>query len=179
MRITLGLLLLAVTSLSFAQDLAIGTKSVPAMYVAFVAKTSSLEAVKTDTTAGLTALWTACRAAGLHPIGVPTLSVALSGIETGPLSWEAWLVLTDLLDPARLPQKPGLTTKQVPATQVVYTYHAGDPWQMEPAFERLHAWATNQNLPLGGRARTMFYVWPGEKSDENTMTECQFELRAQ
>ena len=177
MRITLCLLLLAATSLTFAQDLAIGTKTVPAMYVAFVAKTSPLDGVKTEVQAGLEALWTACREGGLHPIGIPMLSVDLAGVENGPLNWEAWLQLADLLDPARLPQNPGLTVKLVPAAQVCYTYHAGDPWQMEPAFLRLYQWTTNQNLPLGGRARAMFYVWPSEKNDDNTMTECQFELR--
>lgn len=177
-RLTLCLIVLVlVSSFAICQDLAIGTKTAPAMVVAYAGSTTALETAQGEVESGLAALWKACTDAGLHPIGVPMLSVDLNGAQTGPICWEAWLQLADPLDPARLPDKPGLKIKQVPATSVAYTYHAGNPWQMDAAFTRLHMWATNQNLAIGSRARAIIYVWPGQKDDAGTMSECQLELR--
>lgn len=169
--------LVLMTMLAAAQDLAIGCKTAPAMIVASVAKTTTLDAARTEVESAFAALWQACTDAGLHPIGLPMLSVDLNGIETGPLSWEAWVQLADPLDPAKLPDKPGLKLKAVPATPVAYTYHPGSPWQTDEAFTRLYKWATNQNLAIATRARVLIYVWPGQKDEAATMTECQLELR--
>ncbi|MHB8995439.1 MAG: hypothetical protein ACYC63_09345 [Armatimonadota bacterium] len=178
MKITTALAMLFIlTSLATAQPLQTGTKTAPAMVVACAAKTSTLEAMKSDVDLALPALWADCQAAGLHPVGLPTLSVDLSTVGEGPLNWELWLPLADAFDPARLPQKPGLTIKQVPATPVAYTYHAGNPWLMGETFERLYHWATNKGLDIGTHARATIYVWLAQPSDANTMTECQIELR--
>lgn len=171
-------LALAVASLVHAQGLTRGTRTAPAMTVAYVTKTSQLENAKNDVEAALPVLWAACHAANLHPLGVPTLSVEIGGVEAGMLKWEAWLPLVDKLDPERLPQTADFKIKQIPAAPVAYLYSAGDPYQtMQDAFTDLFTWALNQNLPTTGFARATIYLGPLGKEPQDIVTECQLVLR--
>lgn len=177
-QVTLCLILIAlVTTVAVAQDLPIGMKWMPDMTVACVEKVSTPEAVRGDVEAALPALWDACRAAGLHPVGLPILRVDLASVEAGTYKWEAWLILADQLETGPLPEKHGLTFRHVPPARVGYTYHAGSPWPVDESFQRLKAWAGDRNFKVGTHARLLIYVWPGQNNDENTMVECELELR--
>jgi len=178
-RITLCLVLaLLCLDVAVAQNLQAGTKTAPAMVVAYVAGQSPLPAARDDVGKAFMSLWTACHAQGLHPLGLPILALDATGIDAGTLNWEARLPLADTLDPNALPDKPELHVKLIPETKVAYHFAAGDPWQaMEAAFGDLHQWAVNQNLPVTSQVRAVVYIGPFGNEAENIVTECQIELR--
>lgn len=180
MRLTVFSLIVVLGAMTCAgaQDLQRGTKTVPAHLVAYVGGASALPEAQADVRTAFGALWGACMANGLHPLGLVTLCMDVTGIDTGTLQWEARLTLVDDLDPSKLPDKPQAHVKLVPEGQVVYTFVAGDPWKSMPAaFGELRQWATNQNLALTTKAHAIVYLSPLYSEPAQMLTECQFELR--
>lgn len=160
-----------------AQDLQIGAKTAPAMFVAYTEHESATATISDDVGPAITSLWTACRQAGLHPIALPMLSLDVVGLAGGTVKWEAWMMLADQLDPQKLPDKPGLKIKNVPATPVVYTYHQGDPADLPDTFARLQSWATNHNLPATTQLRAIVYSGAFTQDRGDVLIECQFEQK--
>jgi len=163
-----------------AQNLQVGTKTAPGMWVAFYASQSALPHVRQDIEQRFMALWTACHDAGLHPLALPILSCDINGIDTGTLSWEVRLPLADQLDPAALPDKPDLHVKQLAPAKVAFSYTAGDPWEaMGKAFGQLRDWAVDQKLDVTTQARAIIYAGLFGDKPEDVITECQLELKEQ
>ena len=152
-----------------------GVKTVPAMYVAWDAKKTLIAQMGKEADKTFQDLWQACIDNGLHPMGQPIIAVEMEGPPGDTLNWQAWAPLADQPRPEDLAEKAAVRVKAVPQAAVAFTYHYGQPWDLQDTFMKLVAWAQGQGLQVLGKARVAIYVWPGKQDEKYIVSECQLE----
>jgi effector-binding domain-containing protein len=154
-----------------------GTKVVAAMYVAYASKTSAPEDVDAQTSETLNELWTLCVDNGLHPAGPPTVVAEIQPQADQPVRWEAWLPLADQPSEDDLANRGPVPIKQVPEARVAFTYHSGDPGNIQGTFAALVKWMVGEGMTPAGHARVVVSMTPPDGQPEHMTRECQFEMQ--
>ena len=153
------------------------TKTVPAMYVAYVTQTTSLDQMAQNIRKALQELWPACTDNGYHPIGPAIVTANLNNPPGAAqkISWEMWVPITDQPTEADLADDAVVLVKRIPPRPVAYTYHIGALDDMQGAFMGLATWAMSQGLEIVGRGLATMFRFPGTE-DLNLVVECQLEV---
>jgi hypothetical protein len=154
------------------------TKTAASMYVAYATKATAANKMAFDVPQALQELWTTCVEGGLHPAGPSIVAAQTEGQEGQTIKWEAWLPLADQPSDDDLANRGPVPIKQVPQTDVAFTYHAGEMATVQDTFITLVGWAVGRGLNTGDRARIVISVWPMDSKPEHLVAECQLELAA-
>jgi effector-binding domain-containing protein len=153
-------------------------KTVAPMYVAFVERASPPDQIPIEADEALTELWTSCEDNGYHPldVGIITIAGVMSPAPADNLKWEAWLPIIEQPTDEELRQDAAPRVKRVPRSEVAFTYHVGDPNDIENTLMGLFAWAGGKGLTLTGRARVLMIGMTGAANRPEFLAECQLEL---
>ena len=154
-----------------------GTKIVAAMYVAYAGKTSAPKDVGAQIEQALHELWTSCMDNGLHPAGPPTVAAEVQEQADRALKWEAWLPLADQPSADDLANKGPVPIKLIPQAWVAFTYHSGDPVNIQDTFAALVRWMVGQGMTPAGHSRVVVSMTPPDGKPEHMTRECQFEIQ--
>jgi effector-binding domain-containing protein len=152
-------------------------KTVAPMYVAFVERTTTADQIPDQAGDTLSELWTTCEDNGFHPVNMGVIVLALTELP-GPgeqFTWEAWLPVIEQPSERDLHEDAVVRIKRVPKTEVAFTYHVGDPNDVENTFMTLVQWAEGKQLPATGRVRVVLVGLTGLDFGE-FVAECQLEL---
>jgi len=153
-----------------------GTKLVAAMYVAYAGKTSAPKDVAAQIEETLHELWTSCVDNGFHPAGPPTVAAGIQPQADQVVKWEAWLPLGDQPSADDLANKGPVPIKQIPQAWVAFSYHSGDPVNIQDTFAALVKWMVGQGMTPVGHARVVVNMTPSDGKPEHMTRECQFEM---
>ena len=160
------------------REIRMATKTVPAMYVAYVTQTTSMEQMAQNIRSVLQELWPACVDNGYHPIGPAIVTADLNNPPAAAqeINWEAWVPIADQPTEEDLADDAVVLVKLIPPRPVAYTYHIGALDDMQGTFMGLATWAMSQGLDIVGRGLATLFRFP-RADDLNLVVECQLELR--
>ena len=119
-----------------------------------------------------------CQDNGYHAldIGIITIAGVMGPAPAGNLKWEAWLPIVEQPTDEELREDAPVSVKRVPQSEVAFTYHVGDPNDVENTLMGLFAWAGGKGLRLTGGARVLITGMTGMGNRPEFVAECQLEV---
>jgi hypothetical protein len=149
------------------REITMGTKTAPAMNVAYVERESTVnELLQMFSEAG-TDLSKKAEAAGFHMLGNVVLVLRMDA-EPQPdqlIKWECWLPIAEKPVAEDFDTAAAVKVKSVPEEHVAFTYHVqqGSP---ETTFAQLYMWSLGQGLQLSGEVRGVVTFLPPKQGDK-------------
>ena len=111
---------------------------------------------------------------GMQPAGMPEAVYLTMPDPTGESEalWELWAPVAG--DAEIAPDESGIGTRRVPATTVASTMHKGPYDTIEPTYDALAKWVTEQGYQMAGPPHEAYYSDPEEVPPEEYLTEISF-----
>lgn len=161
------------------RQIQIGTKTLPPMTVGFVARSTALADIGKQIAKEFGDLWATLLDNGFHPMTVGVVRVRVDELPGAgqPLPWEAWLPVAEEPAPQDLGPNAVVRVKQIPATDVAFTYCTGGFEELQNVFGTLASWAMQKNLQLTGEARVVFWGMLQAGDKQVPLLECQLAVQ--